>query len=120
MPITSRQVLLVQTSFGKVIRDIDLAATYFYEQMFELDPALRALFKHDILSQGRKLIHTLLLIVNNLEEPANLIPTVETLARNHLKYGVKESYYPTAGKALIATIKHAMADEYTTEIESAW
>jgi hemoglobin-like flavoprotein len=37
-----------------------------------------------------------------------------------LRYGVKESYYPTAGKALLATIKHVMADEYTAEIEGAW
>ncbi len=58
-PIDSAQRRLVQRSFAKVEPTAEAAAELFYDELFELDPGHRALFKTEITEPGRKLMATL-------------------------------------------------------------
>ena len=49
------KIALVQESWNKVVPIADEAAALFYEELFTLDPSLKALFKSDMKAQGRKL-----------------------------------------------------------------
>ena len=64
--MTEHQILLVQTSFTRLVDDIDDVARIFFEKLFELDPTLRPMFPDEIQVQGRKMFRTLLVIVNAL------------------------------------------------------
>jgi truncated hemoglobin YjbI len=49
-------IQLVQSSWSIVVPIKDVAATLFYQRLFELDPSLRDLFPEDLAEQKRKLM----------------------------------------------------------------
>ena len=111
---------LVQTSFAQVRPIAEAAAALFYRRLFELDPALRPLFKGEMEEQGRKLMDMLGLAVKGLDRPEALLPVLATLGRRHAGYGVKESHYETVGEALLWTLEQGLGPGFTPEIREAW
>ena len=89
-PLGAKQKRLVQESFAKVEPIAEAAAELFYNKLFELDPALKALFKTDIKEQGRKLMATLKLAVKGLDDLEKLVPVLQDLGRRHAGYGAEE------------------------------
>ena len=57
--MTPEQVQLVQQSFAKVAPISEQAATIFYDRLFEVAPAVRAMFPDDMKEQRKKLMATL-------------------------------------------------------------
>jgi len=118
--MNNMQKVLIQASFQKVLPIADVAAELFYGRLFELDPALRPMFRGDLSSQGKKLMTALKLIVNSLERLDQLVPALEALARRHVKYGVKDEHYETVGAALIWTLQKGLGDSFTPSVAAAW
>ena len=71
----------------------EVAGALFYEQLFAANPSFRPLFKKDMRIQGTKLMTMLAMIVYNLPEPGNTLPSMRDLAVRHLDYGVKVADY---------------------------
>src|SRR5690348_14611803 len=103
--MNNMQKVLVQASFQRVLPIADVAAELFYRRLFELDPALRPMFRGDTASQGKKLMNALRLIVNGLDRLDQLVPALEALGRRHVNYGVTDKHYETVGEALIWTLQ---------------
>ena len=61
--MNATQIQLVQASFEHVKPIAGVAAELFYNRLFELDPALRALFKGDLNDQQVKLMATLAIML---------------------------------------------------------
>jgi hemoglobin-like flavoprotein len=118
--MTPAQQVLVQTSFAKVVPIADVAATLFYEDLFQRDPGLRALFKRDMTEQRQKLMAMLGTAVANLGNWGKIAPAVQALGQRHAAYGVKPADYDTVGKALIATLEKGLGDAFTPEVRDAW
>jgi len=69
-PLTYEQKCLVQDSWEKVAPIADTAAGLFYGKLFELDPALKPLFKDsDMKEQGKKLMQMIGAAVKGLALP---------------------------------------------------
>ena len=120
MSLTPKQTSLVRTSFFELIEEIALAAQTFYDRLFELDPSLSVLFKEDMRVQGRKLMQTLLMVVNGLDNLDTLIPDIRKLGKRHIIYGVKRAHYDTVGTALLWTLEYRLKDHFTPETKAAW
>lgn len=118
--MNSRQVELVQSSFEQVLPIADTAADLFYKRLFELDPALRPLFRGDLRLQGKKLMDALGIVVVNLRRVDRVIPSIRALATRHVAYGVRDSDYTTVGQALIDTLQVGLGSGFTAEISEAW
>lgn len=118
--MTSEQIDLVKTSFAKVAPLAQEAAVLFYARLFEIDPALRRLFKTDIGKQGRKLMQMIEIAVNGLERLEELVPAVRALGARHAVYGVEEKHYETVGAALLWTLEQALEADFTAETKEAW
>lgn len=118
--MTSDQIRLVQSSFQKIIPISESAADLFYQRLFELDPALRALFKGDMKDQGRKLTHMIAAAVQGLDKPETIIPVVQNLGKRHASYGVQTRHYDTVGAALLWTLEQGLGEGFTPEIKAAW
>jgi hemoglobin-like flavoprotein len=114
------QISLVQGSFTQVTPIADQAADLFYARLFQLDPALRGMFKNDMAEQKHKLIAMLIFTVNNLTQPEELFPAIQELGRRHTGYGVKNRHYETLGAALLWTFEKALGEEFTPEVKAAW
>lgn len=120
MSITAQQKRLVQESFAKVEPIADTAAEIFYAKLFEYDPKLKSLFKHDMKSQGRKLMTTLKVAVKGLDDLNSLVPVLEKIAVQHIDYGVKAEDYTPVGNALLYALKTGLGEEWTPELRQAW
>lgn len=118
--MTPEQIALVQQSFGKVALIKEQAAGLFYNRLFEIDPALKPLFKGDIAEQGKKLMASLALAVGHLRNPEVLVGPLRDMGARHAGYGVKDSHYDTVASALLWTLEKGLGDDFTPEVKDAW
>lgn len=118
--LTSQQRAHVQDSWKLVQPISDKAAELFYARLFELDPALKPLFKGDMREQGAKLMKTIGMAVASLNDFQRLEPVVKALGQRHVGYGVKPAHYGTVGEALLWTLEKGLGDAATAEVLEAW
>mgnify|MGYP000016100759 CR=1 FL=1 len=118
--MTPKQISLVKTSWEKVLPIAPQAADIFYTTLFEMDPALKALFPNDLTEQGTKLMAMIDTAVKLLDKPDKLIPAVQKLGERHLGYGTMPEHYDTVGAALIKTLATGLGKDFTAPVKKAW
>lgn len=118
--MTAAEITLVKDSFRKLAPIADQAAALFYARLFELDPALRALFHGDMADQGRKLMQMLGLAVGGLDRLNELVPAVRQLGLRHAGYHVRDEHYETVGEALLWTLGRGLGPAFTSDMQAAW
>jgi len=118
--MTPTQVELVQESWKQVLPIKDEAAQMFYGRLFELNPALRDLFKGEMAEQRRKLMAMIGMAVSSLNRVETLVPTLRELGRKHGGYGVQASDYDTVGAALLWTLEQGLGAQFTPQVRTAW
>ena len=118
--MTPEQVKLVQESFSKVAPIADQAAVIFYDRLFEVAPAVKAMFPADMTEQRKKLMATLAVVVNGLSNLESILPAASALAVRHVSYGARAEHYPVVGGALLWTLEKGLGAAWTPEIASAW
>lgn len=118
--MTPQQIELVQTSWQKVVPIKDKAAELFYGKLFELDPALKPMFKGNMEEQGRKLTAMLHTVVVKLDHLGEILPAVQELGKRHVAYGVQDEHYATVAAALLWTLGAGLGDAFTPPVKEAW
>jgi hemoglobin-like flavoprotein len=118
--MTSEQIQLIRESFALVSPRADDVALAFYQRLFELDPALRPLFRPDVQEQGRKLTQMLAAAIRLLDKPESLVRVLEDLGRRHVGYGVRNEHYDTVGDALLWTLGQSLGVQFTPAARQAW
>lgn len=118
--LTREQKTLVQDTWKLVVPIAPKAAELFYGKLFELDPSLRPLFKADLRDQGAKLMKTLGVAVNSLNDLPALVPVLQALSQRHVGYGVENDHYATVGKALLWTLEQGLGARATPAVLEAW
>ena len=117
---TDQQISLVQETFALVEPIAEQAAEMFYNRLFEIRPDVKDLFTGDVAEQGKKLMATLQLAINGLDNIDKLIPAVKTLGARHRSFGVKTEDYDDVGAALLWTLEQGLGDAFTAEVHDAW
>lgn len=118
--MTPQQIQSIQTTWLQVLPIADQAAGLFYGKLFELDPAVKPMFKGDMTEQGRKLMKTIGLVVNSLTRLEEIVPAVQDLGRKHVAYGVRPEHYDTVGAALLWTLEQGLGSAFTPQVKAAW
>ena len=118
--MTPENIGLVKSSWQLVLPIQKTAAELFYGRLFELDPALRPLFKGDMTEQGRKLMAMINTVVMSLDRLGSMLGAIEDLGRRHVAYGVTEAHYDTVGSALLWTLGKGLGEQFTPQVEAAW
>jgi hemoglobin-like flavoprotein len=118
--MTPDQIKLVKDSFAKVAPISEAAAVLFYDRLFEIAPAVRALFPDDLAEQRKKLTATLAVVVNGLSDLASVLPAASILAKRHVSYGAKPEHYPVVGSALLWTLEKGLGDAWAPDLAAAW
>ena len=112
---------LLKTTWAMVAPISDVAAGLFYDRLFTLDPSLQRMFANaDMKEQRRKLMQALSAVINGIDNLGALVPTLENLGRNHVRYGVADKHYETVGAALLWTLEQGLKDAWTPAARSAW
>ena len=118
--MTPEQVRLVQGSFARVAPISEHAATLFYDRLFEIAPAVRAMFPGDPTEQRKKLMVTIAFVVNGLGRLEEVLPAASELAKRHVAYGAKADHYPVVGAALLWTLERGLGEGWTPPVADAW
>ena len=118
--MNSTQVKLVQDSFAKVAPISEQAAAIFYDRLFEVAPAVKAMFPADMKEQRKKLMATLAVVVNGLSNLESVLPAASALAKRHVNYGAKPAHYPVVGATLLWTLEKGLGEAWTPELATAW
>jgi hemoglobin-like flavoprotein len=118
--MTPEQVALVQESFAKVAPISEAAAVMFYDRLFEVAPAVKAMFPADMTEQRKKLMGTLAVVVNGLSSLEQILPAASALATRHVAYGAKPEHYPVVGATLLWTLEQGLGEAWTADVAAAW
>lgn len=118
--MTPQQIELVKKTWVLVVPIADKAAELFYGRLFELEPSYRAMFKHDMTEQGKKLMKTINIAVEALDDVEPLVPTLKQMGADHAGYGVVDRDYNVVGAALLWTLEQGLGDAFTDEVRNAW
>jgi hemoglobin-like flavoprotein len=118
--MTTNQIQSVKDSWNFVAENISDPGMIFYNQLFTLDPDLKALFKEDRAAQSKKLITMLSFVVSKLDKINEIVPQVKALGARHNKYNVKPEHYRTVAQALLKTLEMALGERWNDETKSAW
>jgi hemoglobin-like flavoprotein len=119
--MTPESEQLVQQSWALVSPRAMELAERFYSRLFEIAPQHQRLFQDvDMLSQRRKFVAMLEMIVQRLGTPVDLVPEVAALGARHVEYGVKARDYPVVGEALVWALEQELGPAMTAELRQAW
>jgi len=118
--MTPEQIALVQTSFEKLKPIAARAGRLFYDRLFAVAPSFRGMFRQDLDSQSRALMHVLAVAVNSLGRLEQLVPTLEEMGRRHAGYGVRDSHYAVVADCLLWTLAQGLGADFTPAVKDAW
>jgi hemoglobin-like flavoprotein len=118
--MTPDQIKLVQDSFAKVGPISDKAAELFYGRLFEIAPQVRTMFPDDMTEQRKKLMATLAIVVQGLNNLDTILPAAGALAKRHVSYGAEAAHYPVVGQALLWTLEQGLGPSWTPDVAMAW
>ena len=96
------------------------ASETFYENLFTVEPELRALFRPDLQSQGMRFMSTLATIADLLDAPAELASEIAHLATAHAGVGVRAAHFAPMGIGLMVTLAETLGEDYTPDLQAAW
>ena len=117
--VTPQQKELVQKTWVMVVPIADKAAELFYGRLFELEPEYKAMFKNDMTEQGKKLMKTINIAVEALNDVEPLVPTLKQMGADHAGYGVKDRDYNVVGAALLWTLEQGLGEAFI-DYMSGW
>jgi hemoglobin-like flavoprotein len=118
--MTTRQKDLVRTTFAELEQQGPELTDLFYGRLFEIDPALRELFRVGIPEQGRKFMDMMRSVVDHLEPLDGVVPVLWQLGKRHGGYGVRPADYATVCDALLWAIEQRLGERGMPEVLAAW
>ena len=115
--------VLLQQSFDLVCptEREQLLAGHFYSTLFAAYPQLQPLLAHTAMEdQKKKLMATLVFVLQTLSNPTVLSPIVCKLEQRHARVGVKAEHYPIVAESLLATFAAHLGSRWAAERQAAW
>lgn len=98
-------------------------AEVFYQHLFEMAPATRAMFAVDMTEQMQKMTDTLLQATAQLLtfDTAELEVVLHQMGRDHYaRYRVEPEHYTYVAHALTRAVREVAGWEYTSYLSSCW
>jgi len=118
---TGLKVKLLEESFEKVKPHANEFITSFYDNLFTDYPAAQPLFAHsNMKEQGKKLLASLVFVIENLRQPGALTEALKGLGARHVKYGALPEHYPLVGNTLLKTFEQYLGNDWTPDTKQAW
>jgi len=115
------EIELLEQTFEIILPRGDEFSERFYERLFSEYPKLTPFFDGiSIKGQQKKLLASLVLLVQNLHKPEVLNDYLRGLGARHQHYGVMADLYPIFAENLLSVFEELCGESWTKEIEQAW
>lgn len=117
----SLNIKLLESSMELIKPQAIEFANKFYDNLFRDYPEVEPLFaKNDREAMQKKLLVSLVLIVENIRNMETLQSALKSLGARHYEVGTLEKHYPMVGDALLKTFKSFLGEKWTAEMEESW
>lgn len=114
-------VELLESSFNLVAPKAEALVTRFYERLFKKYPSVKPMFKNaSMKEQKKKLLASLVLVIQNLRHPDKLTAALQQLGARHIAYGTKPAHYDAVGENLLAVLGEFAGTAWTPAVKQAW
>jgi hemoglobin-like flavoprotein len=115
------EVETLEESFDLVAPQGDELIRKFYDDLFEVAPAVKPLFANvDMEGQRQALLNMLVVLRESLRDLDDIVPDLEELGARHAQYGAKPEHYPVVGEVLIGAMAEVGGDAWKPEYTAAW
>ncbi len=92
----------------------------FYTRLFQQWPGLRLMFPTDLAAQEQKLVDSLRMVVEHLEEPEATRARLKELGQRHAGYGAKPEHYPIVCALLVEVMASTAGKAWGPELSADW
>jgi hemoglobin-like flavoprotein len=117
----SLNIELLEQSFDLVKGRGNEFTAQFYANLFSDYPTAKPLFDNTHMEeQGKKLLASLVLVVDALRKPELLETALKGLGTRHVQYGVLPEHYPMVGGSLLKTFETVLGADWTPDVKQAW
>ncbi|WP_238366468.1 globin domain-containing protein [Mesobacterium pallidum] len=118
--LTKDEIFAIRSTWLAVAGERDRTGELFYEELFKRAPQVRPMFSSSPKIQGRKLMETLAIVVDGLDNLDGLVPTIRDLGRFHANLGATAEHYHLVGEVLIETIARVAGPNMTPTARLGW
>ncbi|MFB7667936.1 globin domain-containing protein [Kitasatospora sp. NPDC056138] len=118
--LSARDIALLRASRAAVEPHAADLPVHFYATLFQRYPQVRDLFPLHMDIQHDKLVRALLLIVDLVDDPENLVRFCSDLGRDHRKFGTRSEHHAAVGECLLATLEHFAGSAWNADVATAW
>ncbi|WDZ91459.1 globin domain-containing protein [Nocardiopsis sp. HUAS JQ3] len=95
-------------------------ADRFYQNLFEMAPAVRDMFPANMQTQKERMAFALLEVVRYLDEPEEVAGYLRRLGAQHKRdMDIKPEHYPFVGRALVRAVSE-VSPTWSSSMSSAW
>lgn len=113
-------VARLKQSWQMVAAHGDQVPLYFYSTLFLAHPETRQMFPTNMAGQRDRLVTALGHIVSHVDQVEQLVGFLQSLGADHRKFAVRPEHYPAVGEALLATLRHFLAEHWSEELSQDW
>ncbi len=92
----------------------------FYAHLFSKHPDLRSMFPQDMAGQKKKLLGSIVLVIENIRKSEQLHHPLTDMGRRHHQYGCTPAQYPIVRDTLIGVMKDMAGEAWNNDFEDAW
>jgi NAD(P)H-flavin reductase len=119
-PGANQMARLIRDTWALVEPQTDQITRFFYGVLFSIAPDTRELFPVNMELQRSRFLRALIHVIHQVDQPAEILPFLHQLGRDHRKFGVIAEHYETVGTALLASLKRYAGEAWTDSVERAW
>lgn len=92
----------------------------FYALLFERFPGVRAMFPAEIAAQERKLLDTLVMVIEHVRDPQRVTGVLQDLGRRHVGYGARPEHYAIVCSILVECLAKEAGKDWSPQLETEW
>ena len=93
---------------------------HFYAHLFSKNPAVRSMFPQDMNDQKKKLLASLVLVIQNIRKPEALRQPLLDMGSRHAGYGTEPEHYPIVRDTLIGVMSDMAGDKWNNQLTEDW
>ena len=114
-------VNLLEETFAALEPQGEALVHRFYEELFLRFPEVKPMFANTSLAeQEKKLLGSLVLVINSLRKPETLVSALTSLGAKHKSYGAKPEHYQAVAQVLLDVMAEFAGDLWTEEVKESW
>ncbi len=116
----AEEAKILRDSFRRAIPASEEAALRMYEGVFKEEPSVRDLFSDDLVKQQEKLVQSLAVCLDLLENPEQFTSLCQDLGARHQNYGTKPEHYALVARHMITAFGEVIQPPLSDEETRLW